>query len=148
MVDRVRSDVSDGVSWKCPQCKGRKSIREGSFFDKSKLTLQKWLLLIYRWVCQYPVTDAAEEAEVREATACDVYQWLREVCFTTLTTTPIILGGNGVKVQIDKSQFRHKPKVDEIDLSAKNTDHVYILSIYDSTIVEGHQHSRYGCLAW
>ena len=32
MRERPRSDVSDGVSWWCPSCKSRKSIRAGSFF--------------------------------------------------------------------------------------------------------------------
>ena len=38
MQECVRSDVSDGVSWYCPQCYTRKSIRDGSFFSKSKIT--------------------------------------------------------------------------------------------------------------
>ena len=57
------------------------------------------------------MTDAATEADVTDATACQVYQWLREVCSSTLLETPIILGGPGVIVQVDESQFRHKPKV-------------------------------------
>ena len=73
MEERCRNDVIDGVSWWCPQCKGRPSIREGSFFTKSCLTLQKWMILLHYWVRQYPVTDAAEEAEVTKHTAIDVY---------------------------------------------------------------------------
>ena len=46
MIERERTDVSDGCSWYCPQCYTRKSIREKSFFAKSRLPLQKWLLLI------------------------------------------------------------------------------------------------------
>ena len=34
---------------------------------------------MYGWALNYPVTDAAHEAEVTEATAYAVYQWLREV---------------------------------------------------------------------
>ena len=30
------------------------------------------------WARQYPVTDAAQEAEVDKGTAIDVYQWFRE----------------------------------------------------------------------
>ena len=41
-----------------------KTTRAGSFFSKSKLTLQQWLVLLYWWVREYPVTDAAEEARV------------------------------------------------------------------------------------
>ena len=33
--------------------------------------------------------------------------------FTKLLQTPIILDGRGVVVQIDESQFRHKPKVNQ-----------------------------------
>ena len=51
------------------------------------------------------------EAEIGEDTACDIYQWLREVCSTKLLQLPITLGGPGVIVQIDESQFKHKPKV-------------------------------------
>ena len=95
MQERPRNDVSDGVSWKCPTCKGRKSIREGSFFAKSRITLQKFLLILHMWARQYPVSDVAEEAEVALSTAIDVYQWLREVCSTKLLQSPIILGGPG-----------------------------------------------------
>ena len=96
--------VSDSKSWRCPQCKGRKSIHDGSFFSKSRLSLQKWLLL-YFWVPEYPVTDAMEEAEVNKGTEIDIYQWFREVCFT------IVLGGPGKIVRVNESLFRHKPKV-------------------------------------
>ena len=50
------------------------SLRDGSFFEKSKLTLQKWLVLMHWWSREYPVTDAAEEAKVTEATAIQAYQ--------------------------------------------------------------------------
>ena len=112
MQERPRRDVSDGVSWWCPQCKGRKSIREGSFFSKSRLTLQKWLLIMYMWAREYPVTDVVEEVEVDQHSAIDIYQWLREVCTTRLLRDPqIILGGPGTVVEIDESLFKHKPKV-------------------------------------
>ena len=111
MEERPRRDVSDGYSWWCRNCKTRKSIREGSFFSKSKINLQKWLLIIYMWAREYPVTDVSEEAKVHIETAIDIFQWLREVCSTKLLQTPIILGGPNVIVQIDESMFRHKPKV-------------------------------------
>ena len=68
---------------------------------------------MYLWARQYPVTDAMEEADVDQRTAIDIYQWLREVCSTKLLSSPIVLGGPGVVVQIDESLFRHKPKVNK-----------------------------------
>lgn len=106
-----KADISDGLIFRCGTCKTTKSLRVGSFFSKSKLTLQKWMVLIYWWVRDYPVSDAAEEAQVGRDTAINVYQWLREVCTTKLLRTPIQLGGPGKVVQIDESLFRHKPKV-------------------------------------
>ena len=45
-------------------CRKSISIREGTFFEQTRITLQKWLILIYWWVREYAVTDAIEEAEV------------------------------------------------------------------------------------
>ena len=107
---RNGSDVSDGVVWRCPLCKSTKSIRAGSF--KSRLPLKKWLLLFYYWSKQFPAKDAADDADIHKNSACDVYRWLREVCSsTTLLQSPIVLGGQGIVVQIDESLFRHKAKV-------------------------------------
>ena len=90
MVQRVRNDVSDGVNWRCTVCKGRKCIRDNSF-SKSKLSFQKWLVLIFWWSRQFPVTSAASTAEVDVGTAVDVYRWLIEVCTTKLLQIPVIL---------------------------------------------------------
>ena len=112
MRERKRSQAgSDGVCWYCGTCKTTKSIRSGSFFSKSKLTFQKWMIAILWWSRQYPVTHMAVEAEITEVAACDIYLWLREVCSTKLLSSPIVLGGPGIIVQADESQFKHKPKV-------------------------------------
>ena len=113
MTWQSKSDIVDGYCWRCPVTTCRKSvgIRKGSFFEKTRISFQKWLILIYWWVRQYPVTDAIEEAKVAKSTAIDIYQWLREICSAKLLTMTITLGGPGSTVQIDKSLFRHKPKV-------------------------------------
>ena len=109
----VRRDIVDGHRWRCPIATCRKSvgIRDKTFLEQTRICLQKWLILIYWWVREYSVTDAMEEAEVSKHVAIDVYQWLREICLTRLTSQNIQLGGPGSIVQIDESLFRHKPKV-------------------------------------
>ena len=52
-------------------CKQSLSLRSGTFFDKSRMSLKQWLILFYWWAREYPVTDAAEEAEVEKKTASD-----------------------------------------------------------------------------
>ena len=112
MQEKARSDARDKVSWWCPQCKSRRSIRDNSFFNKSHLTLQQWLLLIYFWADDEAVTKASRHAETTDVSAINVYQWLREVCSQRLIQDgPPQLGGPGKVVQIDESCFRHKPKV-------------------------------------
>ena len=112
MEETPRRDISDGFSWWCKKCKTRTSIRHGSFFSLSKLTLQKWLLMLHYWAIEVPVTDAVTQSNIDIKTAVDIYQWLREICSTKLLQSPpIILGGQGQIVQIDESLFRHKPKV-------------------------------------
>ena len=59
-----------------------------SFFKKSKLSLQQWVVIIHCWVREYPVTRAAEEAKVTEMTAMPV-----NVCSWRLTSvdSPLLL---------------------------------------------------------
>ena len=114
MQEWTRKDVTDGVTWFCKQCKTCKSIRDGSFFSKSRLSLQKWFLMLWFWAREYPITEAAGEAEIGRPVAIDIYQWLREVCSSKLIQSPVILGGPGKVVQVDESLFRHKPKVNYI----------------------------------
>ena len=57
---------------------------------------------------EYAVLKAVDEATISDNSACQLYQWLREVCTTKLLQS---LGGPGKVVQVDESQFRHKPKV-------------------------------------
>lgn len=112
MVERRKASAgSDGVCWSCPVCKTTRSIRKGSFFDKSKIRLYSWLIGMWWWAREYPVGMMAEEAGIGEDSACNMYQWLREVCSTRLMSSTIRLGGPGIVVQIDESQFKHKPKV-------------------------------------
>ena len=101
--------------WRCSDttCRKSTSLRAGSFFAQSNLTLQKWLILIHWWCREYPVSDAAQEAKITEKTAVQAYQYFRDICSWRLLNhdSPLMLGGRGVVVQIDESLFRHKPKV-------------------------------------
>ena len=111
MTMQARSDITDKFRWRCPDstCKKSVSLRSGTFFDQSRLQLRQWIVLMYWWARQYPVSD---EAEVDEKTAIQIYQYCRDICSWRLLNhdSPLMLGGPGVVVQIDESLFRHKPK--------------------------------------
>ncbi len=53
-------------------------VRAGSFFEKSKIPLRTWILLIHLWAYQLPVSTVAQMV------AINVFQWLWEVCSTKL----------------------------------------------------------------
>ena len=61
------------------------------------------------------MSDAAQEAQVDEKTAIQIYQYFRDICSWRLLhhDAPLMLGGSGTIVQIDESLFRHKCKVRE-----------------------------------
>ena len=54
-------------------CRKSVGLRDGTFL--TKLSLWQWVVLMYWWICQYPVGDAAQEAEIKEKTANQVYQY-------------------------------------------------------------------------
>ena len=66
----------------------RQSVTVASF--RSRDAPQKVAGPVYWWSRNYPVTDAASEAEVSEDSACAVYKWLREVCTTRLLQPGLI----------------------------------------------------------
>lgn len=43
----TRRDISDGKIFRCSTCKTTKSLRHGSFIDKSNIPFKKWMVLIY-----------------------------------------------------------------------------------------------------
>ena len=51
MVLKERQNTPDGFIWECPSknCRRRRSIRTGSFFEDSKIPLGQWLYVIFLW---------------------------------------------------------------------------------------------------
>ena len=126
-----RSHITDKYRWRCPDssCKKSVSLRSGSFFEQSRLKLWQWIVLMYWWAREYPVKDAAE---VDEKTAIEIYQYCRDICSWRLLNhdSPLMLGGQGVVVQIDESLFRHKPKHHR---GRATTNEVWVFGLCDTS---------------
>ena len=54
------------------RCKTTTGRRGGSFFEKSKLLLDKWLHIIYLWSMSTPVTSACTQVGVSRVTGVDI----------------------------------------------------------------------------
>ena len=82
-----------------------RTIRAGSFFERSRITLDKWLYVTYIWSQGTKVNSVERQVQIGEKTVIQMFQYLRDVCPTKLLSTPVELGGPGVIVQIDESLF-------------------------------------------
>lgn len=99
---------SDGFCWRCSNrtCRKKFSVRAGSWFEDSKLSVSTILKLTYFWCNGYTNKLAAREAEVSENTVVDWFNYCREVCITVLEDTDFErIGGDGVVVEIDETKF-------------------------------------------
>ena len=105
-------DRSDGLKWECrKQVNGKKhraevSIRKGSWFDNSKMTLKEILKLTYWWWQDLDQAQIKHELGLAESSGVDDWDsFYREVCEITLLENGEKLSGNGKVVQIDESKF-------------------------------------------
>ena len=76
-----------------------------------KVSLRIWLMMIWFWTIEFPVTKAAAQAKIAESSAVAFYQWFRDICSWKLLQQQMVLGGPNTIVHIDESLFRHTPKV-------------------------------------
>ena len=113
--NQTDTSAKDGFGWRCanqrcPKRRTYRTIRAGSFFERSRITLDTWLYVTYLWSQGTKVNSVERQVQIDEKTIIQMFQYLRDVCSTKLLSTPVELGGPGVIVQIDESLFNHKSK--------------------------------------
>ena len=114
---------TDGQCWKCvsSKCRRRFSIRSGSWFQGSHLSLEKILQVTYFWARDYSNKQCSFECGVSEKTVVDWFSFCRELCVDILNSEDRYsqIGGDGVVVEIDefkfeKSRFHKGKRVDGV----------------------------------
>ena len=104
----------DMYVWRCPRCHRKKSIRDGSFFSGSNLSLQKLVTFIYMWTEDLPLKFIKRQTTIsHDETATNWGNMLRELCSQDLIANFRQLGGfdvNGapIIVEIDESKYFHR----------------------------------------
>ena len=109
----LRDDNSDdSYNWECPvnQCRKRRSIRAGSFFEDSKIPLSHWLYIIFLWSIDESNKKVSLLAGFSLRTVITALQRLRDICSLKILHGNVKLGGRGKTVEIDESMFGHKRK--------------------------------------
>jgi transposase-like protein len=68
MVTRPTTSTKDGFGWRCAnqRCPTRRTIRAGSFFERSLITLDKWLYVTYLWSQGTKVNSVERQVQIGE----------------------------------------------------------------------------------
>ena len=105
----VRSG-GDGKTWQCGRpCRARISVRDNTFFSKSRLPLATKIEFIYSWsYADLSFKKAKREFGVSQHTFVDWKMFLRDVCAEYFINHPVRIGGGGRTVEIDESVFIHR----------------------------------------
>ena len=105
------NDRSDGLKWECRiQTSGKRhntetSIRKGSWFSQSNMTLEEILKFTYWWCQDLEQSQITHELGLARGTGVDWDSFCREVYEITMFDSSQKLGGEGKIVQIDESKF-------------------------------------------
>ncbi|CAF3729211.1 unnamed protein product [Rotaria socialis] len=97
----------DKYLWRCRTCKSTRSIRDGTFFSKSKLELRQVIDLLFYWS---QCNDSHEHLRrhckfASESTIVDWKNFMRDICATYFLLHPPTIGGVGHIVEIDESSW-------------------------------------------
>lgn len=74
-------------------CHKSYSVLLNTFFENSKLPLNKILLLAYLWIFRTPVTSAVEMCNVSNQSACDYYEYFENLVADEISDTIGKIGG-------------------------------------------------------
>ena len=99
-------ECTDGEIFRCSsrQCRKTKSVRDGSFFSKSKLSLEEQVLLIHLFAKRYPESLILDDFEFSPNTVCDWMRYGREICVDRIESlADEQIGGPNCTVEIDES---------------------------------------------
>lgn len=144
--------TSDGKIWRCSDNKCRKtlSLRHGSFFENSRLSLEKILIFSYCFATNTSLKTALHESSTDEhttspETGVDWYQICREVCLNVEIHkySKEKIGGEGMHVEIDESKFGRIKKNKQGEILedgvwvlggiCRETRDIFLVPVYDRT---------------
>ena len=103
----LRDDKSDdGYHWECPvnQCRKRRSIRAGSFFEDSKIPLWHWLYIIFLWSIDESNKKVSLLTGLSLRTVITALQRFRDIYSLKILHGNLKLGGQGKTIEIDRNQ--------------------------------------------
>ena len=108
----------DWIDRKCNRCGLMKSLRSGSFFEGSKLSLQRHVQILWKWAQKDSSSTMFFEGIASRKVLIKMARKCREVAWQAPILQPIPrLGRPVVIIQIDESNFNQKSKVSKKGLN-------------------------------
>lgn len=96
----------DGLVFRCRQCFSKRSLRSGTFLERSKLNLRQAIVFFYLWCHSHTRTFIMNETKIGSYTTyADYVQFNRDICVGYTKTHCQPIGGPGKIVEIDESKF-------------------------------------------
>lgn len=104
MVERRKNGRDDAMFY-CDkkECRKSKSIRNGSFFARSKLSLCEGMLFIHLWSKGYSEKLITDDFPFSTPTVVNWSRYCRDLCLYHFETDNSVIGGHGVTVEIDET---------------------------------------------
>jgi len=105
--DRValhkNSGNPDAFDLHCAQCRKRFSVRNGTFFSRSRLPIPDILTIILLFVSDMNIIQTRVSTAISDSSIIEWYSFFREVCAHALNNDNMVIGGPGVKVEISET---------------------------------------------
>lgn len=104
----------DLMQWRCPTCLRKASMRRGSFFEKSRLSLPVLLEIMFLWSKEMSLKVVIRECQISHQTGVDWFNFCRDICAWHVAAISQPLGGFGANgrypniVEIDESLMFHR----------------------------------------
>jgi hypothetical protein len=86
-------------------CRKEWSCLKGTFFAKSKLPIHRMLFLSYHWLAGATHDYLCAIGGFGEHTVTEFFVYLRELVADSLEEEDIVIGGEGIVVELDESKF-------------------------------------------
>ena len=97
MILNERQNTTNGYIWECPSsnCRKRRSVRVGSFFEDSNISLAQWLYVIYLWSIGESNKRLTTLTGLSLQTIVTVLEKIRNICSMKILNGNFKLGGRG-----------------------------------------------------
>ena len=101
---------SNGYIFRFTKCSKTKGITYTGFFSNVRSPVNKITLSLITWLEKKPNKLSMVDSGIGKDTIGFLFDLIRSYCMRYFYQIPFKLGGTGTIVQIDESNFRHKPK--------------------------------------